>query len=130
MESVVERFLRYVSFDTQSDEHSGSCPSTDKQKRLGAALVTEMREMGIGDARMDEQGYVYGSIPGDPDLPAIGLIAHMDTSPDASGANIRPRILEYTGEDLCLNAEKRIYLRESDYPVLKNHVGKHLMRHH
>ena len=100
MEPVVERFLRYVSFDTQSDEHSDSCPSTDKQKRLGAVLVTEMREMGIGDARMDEQGYVYGSIPGDPDLPAIGLIAHMDTSPDASGANTRPRILEYTGEDL------------------------------
>ncbi len=127
MEPVVERFLRYVSFDTQSDEHSDSCPSTDKQKLLGAALVTEMREMGIGDARMDEQGYVYGSIPGDPDLPAIGLIAHMDTSPDASGANIRPRIMEYTGEDLCLNAEKGIYLRESDYPALRNHVGKHLI---
>ena len=127
MEPVVERFLRYVSFDTQSDEHSDSCPSTDKQKQLGAVLVTEMREMGIGDARMDEQGYVYGSIPGDPDLPAIGLIAHMDTSPDASGANIRPKILEYTGEDLCLNAEKGIYLRESDYPALRNHVGKHLI---
>ena len=127
MEPVVERFLRYVSFDTQSDEHCESCPSTEKQKALGAALVTEMREMGIGDASMDEQGYVYGSIPGDPDLPAIGLIAHMDTSPDASGANIRPKILEYTGEDLCLNAEKGIYLRQSHYPALRNNVGKHLI---
>ncbi|HCI64709.1 MAG TPA: peptidase T, partial [Clostridiales bacterium] len=127
MEPVVERFLRYVSFDTQSDEHCESCPSTEKQKALGAALVAEMGEMGIGDARMDENGYIYGSIPGDPDLPSIGLIAHMDTSPDASGANIRPQILEYTGEDLCLNAEKRIYLRQSDYPALQNHVGKHLI---
>ena len=127
MEPVVARFLRYVSFDTQSNECSESCPSTEKQKALGAALVEEMREMGIEDARMEESGYVYGSIPGDPDLPVIGLIAHMDPSPDASGTDIRPQILEYTGEDLCLNEEKRIYLRQSDYPALRNHVGKHLI---
>ena len=100
--NVTERFLKYVSFDTQSDEMSETCPSTDKQKLLGAALVAEMQEMGIADAHMDEHGYVYGTVPGDPKLPTIGLIAHMDTSPDASGANIRARIVSYEGEDVCV----------------------------
>ena len=127
MKTVVERFLRYVSFDTQSDENSTTCPSTAKQKILGAALVEEMLSMGIGDARMDDFGYVYGTIPGDPALPTIGLIAHMDTSPDASGADVKAKIVEYTGEDICLNEEKGIFLRQSDYPNLKNHVGKHLI---
>ena len=127
MNTVVERFLRYVSFDTQSDEESTTSPSTAKQKLLGAALVEEMLAMGIGDARMDEFGYVYGTIPGDPALPTIGLIAHMDTSPDASGADVKAKIVEYTGEDICLNEEKGIFLRQSDYPALKNHIGKHLI---
>lgn len=127
MSSVVERFLRYVCFDTQSDETSETCPSTAKQKLLGAALVEEMKEMGISDAVMDENGYVYGTVPGDPDLPAIGLIAHMDTSPDASGADVKTRIVEYEGGDICLNAQKGIFLREADYPTLKNHLGKHLI---
>ena len=127
MKTVTERFLRYVSFDTMSDEFSETCPSSDKQKLLGAALVEEMKEMGIADARMDENGYVYGTVPGDPALPTIGLIAHMDTSPDASGADIQARIVEYTGEDICLNAQKDIWLREADYPTLENHVGKHLI---
>ena len=127
MSSVTERFLHYVSFDTQSDENSTTCPSTAKQRKLGAALVEEMLAMGIADARMDAFGYVYGTVPGDPSLPVIGLIAHMDTSPDASGANVQAKIVEYTGEDICLNAEKGIFLRQSDYPALKNHVGKHLI---
>ena len=127
MRSVTDRFLHYVSFDTQSDENSTTCPSTAKQKLLGAALVEEMLDMGIADARMDEYGYVYGSIPGDPSLPTIGLIAHMDTTPDASGANVKARIVEYTGEDICLNEERGIFLRQSDYPNLKNHIGKHLI---
>ena len=127
MSSVSERFLRYVSFDTQSDETSETCPSTAKQKLLGAAIVDEMKEMGISDAYMDENGYVYGTVPGDPSLPTIGLIAHMDTSPDASGANIRAKIVEYNGGDVCLNAEKDIFMKAADYPSLKNHIGKHLI---
>ena len=127
MKTVTERFLRYVSFDTMSDEFSESCPSTAKQTLLGGALVEEMKEIGIRDARMDENGYVYGTVPGDPEKPTIGLIAHMDTSPDASGADIKARIVKYTGEDVCLNEEKGIFLREADYPSLKNHVGKHLI---
>ncbi len=127
MESVSERFLRYVSFDTQSDEASETCPSTAKQKLLGKALVEEMQAMGIADAFMDENGYVCGTVPGNPKLPTIGLIAHMDTSPDASGSNIRARIAEYSGGDLCLNEEQGIFLRESEYESLKNHHGKHLI---
>ena len=127
MSSVTERFLKYVSFDTQSDEGSSTCPSTAKQKLLGAALVEEMREMGIAAAFMDENGYVYGTVPGDPGLPTIGLIAHMDTSPDASGTDIHARIVAYDCADVCLNREKDIWLIERDYPSLKNHVGKHLI---
>ena len=125
--TVQERFLNYVSFDTQSDENSPTCPSTPKQKLLGAAIVEEMKTMGISDAFMDGNGYVYGTVPGDPSLPTIGLIAHMDTSPDASGADIRTRIVAYEGGDVCLNEVKDIWLRESDYPSMKNHVGKHLI---
>lgn len=127
MKTVTERFLRYVGFDTQSDEFSETCPSTAKQKLLGAALVEEMKEMGIADAYMDENGYVYGTVPGDPSFPTIGLIAHMDTSPDASGADIKARILPYEGGDMCLNEEKQIFLRVQDYPALNNHIGKHLI---
>ena len=127
MKTVTERFLNYVSFNTQSDEASETCPSTEGQRKLGAALVAEMQEMGIADARMDENGYVYGTVPGNPDLPTIGLIAHMDTSPDASGADIKARIVEYNGGDVCLNERLGIFLRESDYPSLKNHYGKHLI---
>ena len=127
MQTVAERFLRYVSFDTQSDESSETCPSTAKQKLLGAALVEEMKEMGIHDAFMDENGYVYGTVPGDPSLPTIGLIAHMDTSPDASGADIKTKVVAYNGGDVCLNEEKGIFLKPADYPTLKNHIGKHLI---
>ena len=127
MEPVEKRFLRYVSYETTSDESSETCPSTANQKVLGAAIVEEMLAMGIADARMDENGYVYGTVPGDPSLPTIGLIAHMDTAPDASGANIRPRIVEYTGGDILLNGEKGIYLRETDYESLKRNHGKHLI---
>ena len=127
MEPVEKRFLRYVSYETTSDESSETCPSTANQKVLGAAIVEEMLSMGIQDARMDENGYVYGTVPGDPSLPTIGLIAHMDTAPDASGADIKARIVEYTGGDILLNGEKGIYLRETDYESLKRNHGKHLI---
>ena len=127
MEPVEKRFLRYVSYETTSDESSETCPSTANQKVLGAAIVEEMLSMGIQDARMDENGYVYGTVPGDPSLPTVGLIAHMDTAPDASGADIQARIVEYNGGDILLNGEKGIYLRETDYESLKRNHGKHLI---
>ena len=127
MTSVIDRFLKYVSFDTQSNEDSETCPSTDKQRVLGAALVEEMLAMGITDAHMDADGYIYGSVPGDPKLPTIGLIAHMDTAPDASGENVKAKIVPFDGSDVCLNEEKQIYLRQADYPDLAKHIGKHLI---
>jgi tripeptide aminopeptidase len=125
--TVLERFLKYVSFDTMSDEFSDTCPSTDKQKLLGAALVEEMLAMGISDARMDEHGYVYGTVPGDPKLPTIGLVAHMDTSPDASGADIQAKVIPYNGGDVLLNEQQDIWLQASKYPALQAHRGKHLV---
>ena len=125
--NVTERFLKYVAFDTQSDEHSESCPSTEGQRKLGAYLVEEMRAIGIEDARMDEHGYVYGSVPGTVEGPVIGLIAHMDTSPDCSGKDIRPRIVEYAGGDLVLNAEQNVVMKLKDFPSLKRNEGKHLI---
>lgn len=125
--TVSDRFLRYVSFDTQSDERSETCPSTEKQLALGKAIVEEMLAMGISDVHMDEHGYVYGTVPGDPVLPTIGLIAHMDTSPDSSGADIKARVIEYKGGDILLNEEKDIWMREKDYESLSRNVGKHLI---
>ena len=125
--NVLDRFLNYVTFDTQSDEESSTCPSTARQKVLGAALVEEMKAIGISDAFMDDNGYVYGTVPGDPSLPTIGLIAHMDTAPAAPGANVKPRVVEFTGEDICLNEEKGMFLSAKDYDYLNNCIGKHLV---
>ena len=127
MTSVSERFLRYVGFHTTSDEFSETCPSTERQKCFGEALVKEMQEMGIQDAHMDQFGYVYGTVPGDPKLPVIGLIAHMDTAPDASGENIQARIVEYKGGDILLNEDQGISMQVSEFPSLQNHNGKHLI---
>ncbi len=127
MTPVVERFLRYVAMDTQSCDESETCPTTAKQLKLGKALVEEMLAMGIEDAHMDENGYVYGTVPGNPRAPVIGLIAHMDTAPDASGENVQAKVVPFDGSDICLNEEKGIYLRESDYPELARHHGKNLI---
>ena len=127
MSNVLDRFLKYVAFDTKSDEESETCPSTDKQKVLGAELVKEMLEMGIADAHMDADGYIYGTIPGDPSLPTIGLIAHMDTAPDCSGANVKAKVVAFDGSDVCLNETEQIYLKQEEYPELAKHIGKHLV---
>ncbi len=125
--TVSERFLNYVSFETTSDDASESCPSTPSQKVLGAAIVEEMKAMGICDAYMDENGYVYGTVKGAENAPVIGLIAHMDTAPDCSGKDIRTKIVEYQGGDILLNEEKNILMSPKDYPYLKHSIGKHLI---
>ena len=127
MEPVSSRFLRYVKFSTQSDETSETCPSTPGQRILGEALVKEMRAMGITGAHMDDNGYVYGSIPGDPAMPTIGLIAHMDTAMDYPGENVCPKIVEYIGEDITLDDDGKVLLRSADFPALKDSLGKHLI---
>lgn len=127
--NVVERLLKYVRFETTSDENSETIPSTSSQKVLGQALVDEMKELGIEDAFMDEYGYVYGTIPGTKaDAPVVGLIAHMDTSPDASGKDVNPRIeYNYQGGDILLNEAEKIYLSPDDYPILKKYEGNDII---
>lgn len=130
MESVVERFLRYVAIDSQSDESSDTCPSTEKQKVLGRLLVEELRELGLKQVRMDEFGYVYGSLPANTDqnISGLGFIAHMDTSPDFNGKDVRPRIVEnYQGEDILLNKEDKQFLSPADFPELLQYKGQSLI---
>ncbi len=122
-----ERLLQYIQFDTASDESSASCPSTPGQLVLGAALAKEMHSIGIQNARLDEHGYVYGSIPANAEnQPTIGLIAHMDTVDDAPVLPMNARIVAYDGKDLALNAEGEILSTER-YPYLKKYAGQHLI---
>lgn len=123
--TAAERLLKYVTFDTMSDENSETCPSTAKQKLLSAALVEEMQAMGISDAYMDDDGYVYGTVPGTEGAPVIGMIAHVDTSPACTGENVKARIVEYTGGDIALN--ETTVLSPKEFPRLCQHVGKHLI---
>ena len=128
--TVIDRFLKLVSYPTTSDENSETCPSTPRQLALAEELVRQMQEMGIADAHVDADGYVYGTIPAncEKDIPVYGLIAHMDTAPDAPGENIRARVTgPYTGGDVVLNEEKHIVLSPEEYPQLKNAVGKRLI---
>ena len=127
MTPVVERFLRYVSFDTKSNEECESCPSSPNQLVLGKTIVEEMLAIGIADAHMDENGYVYGTVPGDPEMPTIGLIAHMDTAPDYSATNVKPKIVKYEGGDILLNEEKKIVMEAEAFESLARNVGKHLI---
>ena len=103
--TVKEKFLRYVQVETTSEESCETCPSSPNQTVLGAEIVHQMLEIGIADAHMDDNGYVYGTIPATGEGPVIGLIAHMDTSPDASGADIKARVTEpYTGGDVLVES--------------------------
>ncbi len=122
-----ERFLTYVSIDTTSDENIASCPSTPNQKVLGRMLVEEMKAMGITGSRMDEHGYVYGSIPakGDVQKPAIGFIAHMDTSNAVPGGPVKPRIVDYKEGDITL--QNGLVILEKEFGFLKELSGKSLI---
>ncbi len=128
--NAVERFLKYVTYDTQSDEHSQTTPSTDKQKVLGAALAEELNQLGLHNAHMDEYGYVYGWLPATPGcegIPCVGLIAHMDTSPSAPGTNVKPRIVHYEGGDILLNEEKQLFTKAAEFESLAKYVGQDLI---
>ncbi len=126
MEGLQDRFLRYISYDTKSDEKNENCPSTKGQLVLGKKLVEELIEIGVKDAFQDENGYVYGSIKGNVEAPTIGLIAHMDTAPDLDGKCVNPQIIEdYKGGDITLNEEYKI--TEKEFPFLKGLVGHTLI---
>jgi tripeptide aminopeptidase len=128
--TVIERFLKYVTFDTQSDESTGVTPSTPKQMVFAQYLKTELEELGLKDISLDENGYLFATLPSnvDHEVPVVGFIAHMDTSPDMSGENVKPRIVEkYDGKDIPLCAEENIILSPANFPELLDHVGEDLI---
>lgn len=127
---IVERFLKYVSFDTQSAEDQDTTPSTAKQLKLAEYLRDELTNIGMTEVEMDENGYVYATLPAntDKEVPTIGFISHMDTSPDCSGANIHPRIVEhYDGGDIVLDAEAGLVTSPKKFPELLDHVGEDII---
>ncbi len=124
---MLEKFLKYVSYDTHSDDNNESCPSTPGQLELATVLVDDLKEMGIDNAHMDEHGYVYASIEGtNKDVPTIGLISHMDTALEITGKDVNPQVVEkYEGGDIVLNDKYK--LTEEEFPFLKDLVGHKLV---
>jgi tripeptide aminopeptidase len=128
--TVTERFLRYVVIDTQSDGASPTCPSTEKQKDLGALLAKELRDIGLADAHMDEFGYVYATIPANTDkqVPVICFCSHMDTSPDCTGTNVKPQIVQnYRGGDIVLPGDPAQIIRAAEHPALADQIGNDIV---
>ena len=131
MEILIKRFLNYVSFDTQSDEENEKeCPSTARQLELARYLTAELKQLGLVDAAMDEHGYVMATLPANhaEGAPVVGFISHMDTSPDASGREIKPRIVQnYAGGDILLNEKQDIHLSPAQFPELEAYKGQDIM---
>lgn len=125
-----DRFIKYIKIDTQSDANSTTYPSTAKQVDFAKVLVEDMKAIGISDAQVDEYGIVYGTIPSNVETKhdVMGFIAHMDTSPDMSGKNVNPRIVEnYDGSDIVLNEQLKIVMSPNEFSTLKNHIGHDLI---
>lgn len=128
--SVLERFLKYVKYNTQSDPKTGLNPSTPGQMEFARVLCEELKSIGLQDVDVDENGYVMGFLPSnmEREVPAIGFIAHMDTSPETSGRNVNPQIIEnYAGNDIVLNKEKKIFLSVDEFPELAHYAGQTLV---
>lgn len=128
--TLLERFLKYVSFDTQSDEHSETTPSTAKQVELARYLENELKELGFDDVDLDANGYLYATLPANTEekLPTVGFIAHLDTSPDASGWEVKPRVVAaYQGGDIVLNEAEKVVLSPAQFPELTAHKGEDLV---
>lgn len=126
MENLVNRFLNYVKFETTSCESSTSVPSTSTQMKFARFLVDELEDLGLNEVSLDDNGYVTATLPSNTDkkVPTIGFIAHMDTSPDMSGLNVKPNIIKnYKGGDIVLNKEKNIILSPNNFPELNDHIG-------
>jgi tripeptide aminopeptidase len=128
--TVLERFLRYVVIDTQSDPSSATCPSTEKQKNLGRLLVDELVAMGIADAHLDDHGYVYATIPATTEkpVPVLCFCAHMDTSPDCSGKDVKPQVVRnYRGGDIVLPGDPSVVIRPDEHPDLGAQIGNDIV---
>ena len=130
MDKLVDRFFRYVKENTQSDPNTGLTPSTPGQYSFSEKLAEELKELGFQDVELDENGYLMATVPSniDKDVPVVGFIAHVDTSPDFSGKHVKPRIVEnYDGSDIVLNEEEGIVLGVKEFPELKKYVGQDLI---
>jgi peptidase T len=128
--TITDRFLRYAASDTQSDEHARSMPSTPGQMRFAESLTEELKTLGLHDVSLDENGYVMATLPANTsrtDVPVIGFIAHMDTSPDMSGRDVKPRIVAYAGGDIVLNESLGVVLSPDVFPELNHYVGQELI---
>ncbi len=128
--TVLDRFLRYVVIDTQSDPASATQPTTEKQKDLGRVLVEELLEVGLSDAHLDEHGYVYATIPANSNksVPVICFCSHMDTAPDFTGRNVKPQMVtNYAGGDILLPGDPSRVIRVSEHPQLKNQIGNDII---
>lgn len=129
-QKLLTRFLQYINIDTQSNPSSDNTPSTKKQFDLAKVLVKELKELGLKDAHMDDKCYIMATLPPniDKDVPVIGFLAHIDTSPDMSGKDIKPRIIEnYDGQDILLNQQNNLYLKVNDFPELKKYIRQTLI---
>ncbi len=126
---LVDRFLKYVKYETTSDETTEVTPSTPTQMVFARALEQELHEMGLSDISLDDNGYLYATLPGNCDkpVPTIGFIAHMDTAPDMSGKDVKPRIVDYQGGEVVLNAEQGIVLDPVQFPELNDYVGQQII---
>jgi tripeptide aminopeptidase len=129
MEKLVERFIRYVKINSQSDENSDTCPSTPGQSVFGQTLLAEMKEIGLQDVIIDDNGYIMATLPANTakNIPVIGFVAHLDTSPDFTAKNVNPQLIEYKGGDVLLDKEKTIILSPNDFPILNNFIGQTLI---
>jgi len=128
--TVVDRFLKYVKFDTESSTETGTTPSTPGQMVLARELEKELHEMGLEDISLDEKGYIMATLPAntDKEVPTIGFVAHMDTSPDLTGKDVNPQIVKnYDGKDIILNKELNIVLSPNDFPEMQDYVGQDLI---
>ncbi len=127
MSKVLNRFLKYVKFETTSNEKSQTTPSTENQLEFAKVLGDELKQLGLEDVSVDDNGYVMATLPSniEKEVPTIGFIAHMDTSPDMSGKDVKPNIVEdYDGKDIVLNKENNIILSVDDFPEIKNYIGE------
>ncbi|MGL5773342.1 MAG: peptidase T, partial [Bacteroidales bacterium] len=130
MKNIVDRFIKYAMIDTESDPASETTPSTPKQYAFAEKLAEELKQIGLEEVSLDENGYLMATLPSniDKEVPVIGFISHMDTSCDLTGANVKPRIItNYDGQDITLNQEQNIILKVTDFPEIKNYVGQDII---
>jgi len=129
MEKLTSRFIRYAKVNTQSDENSNACPTTEGQKQLAIMLMEELKEIGLADVNIDENSYLTASLPSNTDgnIPVVGYIAHFDTSPEFNGNNVKPQIHKFLGEDIILNKEENIILSPKTFPLLRKYHGQEII---